>query len=58
MTLKEVCPDCGGNVQLETVADWRDWVCVDCGNVIDSKDLKLEEQESADSEGNYEVEEL
>jgi transcription initiation factor TFIIIB Brf1 subunit/transcription initiation factor TFIIB len=58
MTLEEVCPECGGNVKLETVADWRDWVCVDCGRVIDSKNLKLEEQEAQEEEGNYEVEEL
>jgi len=58
MTIEEVCPECGGNLEIQEVSDHRDWVCVDCGSVINSKNLKLEEQASADSQGNYEVEEL
>lgn len=58
MTLKEVCPECSGNVEIQQIADWRDWVCLDCASVIDSKNLKLEEQQKVEPKENYEVEEL
>ena len=38
------CYDCGGEVEPETVGDFRDWVCQECGIIIGSDEV-VEEQE-------------
>lgn len=56
--LEEKCPECNGDVRIEHVSDSRAWVCVDCGEVLNGDNLKLEEQESTSPQGKYEVEEI
>ena len=44
MTEYEECYDCGGRVEPEVVGIYKDWVCQDCGIIIDSDEV-VEEQE-------------
>lgn len=44
MTEYEECYDCGGRVEPEVVGIYKDWVCQDCGIIIDSDEV-IEEQE-------------
>jgi len=53
MTEKDPCYRCGGEVQIEVVGDFRDWVCQNCGIVVDSDEV-VEDQQYVD-EGDYEV---
>jgi transcription initiation factor TFIIIB Brf1 subunit/transcription initiation factor TFIIB len=59
MTIQEMkCSECGGNVHLEGVFDKREYVCKDCGSVVDSEELVIESETADEEERDYEVEEL
>lgn len=51
---KDNCYDCGGDVEVETVGNFRDWVCQDCGIIIDSEKV-VEDQQTASTEDDFEV---
>lgn len=53
MTEIDECEDCGGDVNTEIVGRFRDYVCQDCGLVVDSEEL-VEEQEAM-VDGDYDV---
>jgi tRNA(Ile2) C34 agmatinyltransferase TiaS len=50
----ERCYECGGEIESENVGDYIDWVCQDCGIVIDSKKV-VENQERCDELDDFEV---
>lgn len=59
MTVTDLnCSECGGNVHLEGVQGEREYVCKDCGEVVESDKLVMEPQTANDEERKYEVEEL
>jgi len=44
------CYECGGVIEPEVVGDFKDWVCQDCGIIIDSDEVVEEQQEYIDDD--------
>ena len=44
MTEYEECYDCGGDVEVEVVGQYKDLVCQDCGLIVDSNEIVEEQQ--------------
>jgi len=50
MSEQDNCYDCGGDVEVEVVGNFKDWVCQDCGIIIDSGEVVEEQQEYIDDD--------
>lgn len=50
MTKYEECYLCSGEVEPEVVAGHKEWVCQECGNIIDSEEVIEEQEEYVDDD--------
>lgn len=54
MSKYEECYLCSGEVDSEVVAGYKEWVCQECGNIVDSNEI-IEEQEHYEEDNDVEV---
>jgi tRNA(Ile2) C34 agmatinyltransferase TiaS len=45
------CYQCGGEVEVEVVGQYRDWVCQQCGIVVNSEKIIEDQEEYTEEEG-------
>lgn len=51
----EKCYRCGGEVEVETVGEYQDLVCQDCGIVMGSEEMVVEDQAEFIEDGDIEI---